>query len=505
MDNFDKVLELLVRRVSEALALKLNSADYSKNLSEYTNDAGFITKSVNDLVNYYKKNETYTKSEVDGLVKALNSVSMKVVERLPDRDQEANVIYLIPAQGPNSENAKDEYIWIESRWELIGTTRIATAQVHKATNTSLETDDQDVIREYFASGAGRESGKAAGDVFVVTKQVGGVVYEVNTYVLDKAGTTWEKTNGQMNSTGVVFQSNLMLAGKYTQIGGITKTETEHKELDTKGKSVEDVFKMIFTKKEQPEVTAEPAVTGFELNGATAVEVGTQLSSVTFGTAELSAGSYTFGPATGITATSWQVDRVADPVSLNSPNIAQATSGTDNNGGSGFIVGDGDESNVVKSLKYTITASYNAGAVANDSTGAASHPQIKIEAGTKTQTTKAYTGFRKFFYGSRNAVDALDSSKIRALTNSDGPYKAQDITFTVPKGQKAVIIACISTATGLTKAKLNSAFGVDITEVFKKETVQVEGASGYTAKDYNVWVWKPANAFEKDAELTITLG
>lgn len=53
-----------------------NSSDaYIKNkpsipdsTSDLVNDSGFITNSVNNLTNYYKKSETYTKTEVDGLI-----------------------------------------------------------------------------------------------------------------------------------------------------------------------------------------------------------------------------------------------------------------------------------------------------------------------------------------------------------------------------------------------------------------------------------------------------
>ena len=53
-----------------------NSSDaYIKNkpsipdsTSDLVNDSGYITNSVNNLTNYYKKSETYTKTEVDGLI-----------------------------------------------------------------------------------------------------------------------------------------------------------------------------------------------------------------------------------------------------------------------------------------------------------------------------------------------------------------------------------------------------------------------------------------------------
>jgi hypothetical protein len=37
-------------------------------VSDLSNDSGFITNAVNNLTNYYKKTETYTKAEVDTLI-----------------------------------------------------------------------------------------------------------------------------------------------------------------------------------------------------------------------------------------------------------------------------------------------------------------------------------------------------------------------------------------------------------------------------------------------------
>lgn len=38
------------------------------NISSFANDANYITNSVNNLVNYYLKSETYTKAETENLV-----------------------------------------------------------------------------------------------------------------------------------------------------------------------------------------------------------------------------------------------------------------------------------------------------------------------------------------------------------------------------------------------------------------------------------------------------
>lgn len=500
MDNFDKVLELLVKRISEELKKKLNSSDYSKNLSAYTNDAGFITNAVDNLVNYYKK------TEVDGLIAALHSISMQVVESLPDSDQKENVIYLVPAKGPNAENAKDEYIWVDGKWELIGTTRITMTQVHKAEKTDYAKDDIEFINEYFTSGDGSEASKAPGDVFVITCKVDSKVMYTSSYMLNQAGTDWEPITGPVDYSKVIVTDNITLAGNYTQVGNITKGQNETKTLEVKGKTAKDIFMEIFTKKQQPTITAQPAVSGFSLSGAKAVEAGTKVATATLTAASLSAGSYQFGPATGITASAWKIDRVTNVPTLNTK-IADANQATDNNGGKGFIIGDGSEENVVNSLKYTVTATHGDGAVANDNLGGASSPEVKIAAGTKTQTTSAYTPFRKYFYGHMTDKSEINSAAIRALTNSTGPYKASSFQITVPKGATRVIVACIEGVTGLKTVINNSSLNADVTEVFKKQTVAVEGAEAYTAKNYNVWVWEPANPFELETgtKLTITLG
>lgn len=501
MDNFDKVLELLVKRISEELSKKLNSSDYSKNLTAYTNDAGFITNSVNDLVNYYKKNE------VDGLIAALHSISMQVVESLPEMDQRENVIYLVPAKGPNAENAKDEYIWVDGKWELIGTTRIAITQVHKAEKNDYAKDDIEFINEYFGEGgAGAEASKAPGDVFVLTCKVDSKVMYTSSYMLNQAGTDWEPITGPVDYSKVIVTENITLAGNYTQVGNITKGQNETKTLEVKGKTAKDLFMEIFTKKQQPTITAQPAVSGFSLSGAKAVEAGTKVATATLSAASLSAGSYQFGPATGITATAWKIDRVTNVPTLNAK-IADANTATDNNDGNGFIIGDGSEPNVVNSLKYTVTATHGDGTIANDNLGGASSPEVKIVGGTKTQTTSAYTPFRKYFYGHMMNASEINTGAIRALTHSTGAYKASSFQITVPKGATRVIVACIEGVTGLKTVINNSSLNADVTGVFTKQTVAVEGAEGYSAKNYNVWVWQPANPFELEAgtKLTITLG
>lgn len=91
--------------------------------SEIPDVSNFITKSVNDLVNYYLKTDTYTKTEVNNLISAIEKATFELVNQLPATGV-SNVIYLVPSSNPKVQNVKDEYIWINNAWEQIGSTQV---------------------------------------------------------------------------------------------------------------------------------------------------------------------------------------------------------------------------------------------------------------------------------------------------------------------------------------------------------------------------------------------
>lgn len=86
--------------------------------SEIPNTSDFITVDVSNLTNYYTKSQTYTKSEVDGIVNTLKTGAMQVVEELPGTGQEG-IIYLVGTGQPY-----DMYIWESNAYIEIGTTEI---------------------------------------------------------------------------------------------------------------------------------------------------------------------------------------------------------------------------------------------------------------------------------------------------------------------------------------------------------------------------------------------
>lgn len=441
---------------------------------------------------------TYTKDEVNSLVNGLTKLTVQVVAELPPTGQE-NILYLVPSKKPSeaAKNIKEEYLWIEGKYELIGTTQAVENQIFKGQKTSLEIADSEVISDYFELNS--QVVPAKGDIFLITTLVDEKVYELSSYIYD--GSDWIAITGNVDASKVIFRKDFTGAGDWDKIGNYTKGK-----IAAKGLSVEAWVEGMLTKKLQPNNPTQPAISGFSLQGAKTVEAGTKLDSVTLTAASLSAGSYQYGPATGVTAQSWKIDRVTNVSELNTK-IADANSGTDNNGGKGFIIGDQGGENVVNSLKYTATATHNEGTIAYDNLGGQSNPPKKIEAGTKTATTSAYTPFRQYFYGGTSDGDSpLNSALIRKLTGSNKAYTKGKFNITVPAGSKRVIIATIGTAVGLTKVVNLSIGNVDVTGTFgSPQTIKVEGAQGYTSVDYKVWVYTPSVPYEKNTDLEITLG
>ena len=88
--------------------------------------SSFITKSVNDLTNYYLKSETYTKSEVESLIGAILQFHYEIAANTSAVTSPAsNVLYLIGPTGSGADKY-EEYVYPNSTagWTKIGDTSI---------------------------------------------------------------------------------------------------------------------------------------------------------------------------------------------------------------------------------------------------------------------------------------------------------------------------------------------------------------------------------------------
>lgn len=92
--------------------------------SEIPDVSNFITNTVDDLVNYYKKSETFTKQEVNNLISAITTMDIQVVQTLPVQDISTTTIYLVPKATAEQNDVYDEYIYVSNAWEHIGSTDI---------------------------------------------------------------------------------------------------------------------------------------------------------------------------------------------------------------------------------------------------------------------------------------------------------------------------------------------------------------------------------------------
>jgi hypothetical protein len=85
--------------------------------------SNFITKSVNDLVNYYLKSEVYTKEEVASLIGAIQQFHYEIAASTSAvSDPQSNVLYLIGPSGTGSDKY-EEYVY-SNGWVKIGDTSI---------------------------------------------------------------------------------------------------------------------------------------------------------------------------------------------------------------------------------------------------------------------------------------------------------------------------------------------------------------------------------------------
>lgn len=393
----------------------------------------------------------------------------------------------------------DGYVTIEGLNDVMA----ARDNLYTAEKTDLKASDDSVITAYFTANADIVPYK--GDVFVVKSVVDDVEYEASSYQYD--GTKWVAITGKVDADKVIARGTLMLAGNYTQLGNWTKTQNGTVEKNVDGKSIMAILKEITSQRLQPKITANPSVSGFSLNNAGAVEAGTKVTSASYTAASLNAGTYTYGPSTGVTASNWKVSRVTNlaTTQIVDTDGTSLAAGSDNNGGNGFIIGDEGGTNVVSSLKYKVVATHGAGVQAKDNLGDPSDPAISIASGTKSKETSAFTPYRNYFYGATATKPTVDSAYVRGLTPSNAAYAAGEITVEVAAGTQRVAIACLATKTGVTKVINETAMNADVTNTFTESTVNVEGAKGYTAKSYKIWTYEPAKPYENAATLKVTLG
>lgn len=346
------------------------------------------------------------------------------------------------------------------------------AQNFEAVPTGEETDVQAITRVVASAEL------HAGDTAIVKRTIAGDKISYTAYVYDG---TWKAMDGNYNAKNVYFDKNLTFTAN---IGVKTVPASGSGTIAAEGKNVEEVLASILAEEKNPSKT-NPVVSFSAQSGFGTFEIGTK-KNLTY-TASLSAGSYTYGPATGITAESWTVKCTGVEDAL-----ATATGTFEN------VVAE------VTAKKITATVTYNEGSIPKTNLGNP-YPAGKIPGGSASKDSNVLQGVRYMFWGPMISDVALNSANIRGLAHNKASGAGALATFGAGANAKKVIVA-VPAGRKITKVIMPSALNADVTTLFVKQgtTVSVEGANGYAGTAYDVYVYQPAS-IDAGETYTVTIG
>lgn len=380
----------------------------------------------------------------------------------------------------------------------------------------LTTNDIDDIAAIEAQVVAENAEKQDGDVAIVKAMIAEGKYSYTSYVYDSTLDTegedtthgWSAMDGNYSAANVFLKDKIVLAGDYgkdsrndkiTSIGNLRIGDEI-----AAGTSLQSLFMDMLSQRLQPADPTNPSASiTLYMDGATkksaagAVEVGTTVTPSY--TASLSAGSYTYGPATGVVASSYSVTSTGrKTVDGATADTVEDSATTATGAFTSFIVDDDTN------YKLSVSIPHNAGVVANDNLGSPSNPVKQIAAGTKTKDSGAITGFRSIFYGYKAGGATLDvanltSAQIRALGNSATTTKPTSMTTNKMQQIFFAFPATMNVGKPVVKDATNGAPQT----VSDKVTVQVEGKDGFTAVDYDVYYVNNAAAAGGELKFNIT--
>lgn len=288
---------------------------------------------------------------------------------------------------------------------------------------------------------------------------------------------------QVDASQVMFSQDLVFTeqfGKYVPSGGKVTVPAN-------GDSLLEVLLNAFATDSNPSIT-QPSVS-ISSSDFKAYEVGTNVTPAY--TATLNPGSYQYGPATSITATSWNVvDNAAEPNTLTTAS------------------GSFPQMQVVDGTSYSITAtaSYGAGTIPNTALGQ-EYADGQIKAGSKSATKGTITGYRNGFYGTTTSQSSgtFESDNIRALTATNKAVTAGTVwNISIPVGARSVIFAYPATIRDATSVLDANGLNAEIKTAFTKVQAQVAGANGYNPIEYKVYYTNYANANDTQNTYKVTI-
>lgn len=127
-------------------SLTTTLGNYVTTSSQATTLANYVSKDfLNTTLGSYVTSDSLTTTlgsyattdALNAAIASITKLTISVVDELPATGEE-NIIYLVP-NGGSTGNVKNEYLWIDGKWELIGTTEVDLSDyvTTSALNTKL--------------------------------------------------------------------------------------------------------------------------------------------------------------------------------------------------------------------------------------------------------------------------------------------------------------------------------------------------------------------------------
>lgn len=121
---------------------KIANIPVPTNNNQLTNGANYTTMSAVEAKGYQTSSQVntivtgkgyQTQSQVQALINAAGHLKKQIVQTLPTTGQ-SDIIYLVPKSTSETNNAYDEYQWIDNKWELMGDSQIDLSGYYNTSN-----------------------------------------------------------------------------------------------------------------------------------------------------------------------------------------------------------------------------------------------------------------------------------------------------------------------------------------------------------------------------------
>lgn len=447
------VLEEAVNRIA---AIEGKEAGWDDKYTKEATDE--LLKAKANATDVYSKTEVYTKSEVDGKIAEIHKWSYSIVTEVPTvENAEEFVIYLVK----DEHNDYKEYIKVN-----VGTAEEPSYVIEQLGDFHVDLSNYFTKEEVNAELAKKQDKLKAGS--------GVVISEDNEISVNPEAT-------KVNEETFVFEKDLEVMYK---LGKYEGTLANKKTIPAKGKTFEAVWNDIFLKEENPTAT-QPVLT-IKVNGSGNKEVGTN-ATISY-TTIFSAGSYTYGPATGITADDYKI-------TFNGETLTEAT-------GTFAAVQVTDDTK----LAVSGTFDHTAGAVPVTNIGNA-YASAQIAAANdkaaKIDGTNLLSGYRNMFFGTLTTKAELTSDVIRGLVTKKAKGNLSAEAISIPTGALRVVFA-VPADKSITSITDKNGMGAQISSSFTTIRVNVEGVNNYNAIEYKVYYMDFASANDKANTYNVTV-